>query len=1336
MRPVVVGLLEQYHGFGANRVDNNNLFVLTNENKSGPIQIWEPGLEPILPPQPQQHATHTTPNIQPIDTFISSPILYPHRLPPYNADVGTNMEGPLWECGKETGSRYGMCVPHYTPPSLLSNPSTFAPISSFDAFSSLKEFEVGELVGDVGLAVLAVETNNYNNNNEHSYPFLKMGNKEMREESFPRCVSLPYSSPYSSPFHPLPFHSTAYNPTLLPYANSANNYNDTPFTPIATNNYNNDSHLPFMHNANDYNASPFPPIAANNYNNNPNNYNKFAPNDVTFNSLSSYADFWNPDSPTPDLTFADPYSIHSNIPSLTIETYGSTDTANSSYINGGYQRKRDTDNKVIGNTTNPETNQKNEENKNKKRRENKAPPLRRSYSDWDSPESPYPPLYPPLFSVDSLTHSTLLSKEFVTVDPHGCEHSFWVNPENLGAKSHDLSFASNYSSKYPQTNFDNYSQPLMIDYHSELTSSTAYSSPSFSRNESPIRKYSFGLGEDSSESSYMSAYGFDELISDGIDLSYTNHTRLDVKHRDLQFLKDIGDDPLYWNKKSTEIIEAMVKDIETRESKVKELEALYSKFVKTAKRLAKIIIVDRNLPFEEKTIKPLDGPGIAGGEKYAIGGIFFKFAINNNGIYADDESASKVAKHECLSSSYLFSVAMLYGLHCPLMVLLDWCGYRILCISLLPIDKKTLCYGSMDGGNTVFATNPTCNSILKNVSQVLNLKGHWAGVGFSKCFLYAPCDIEGHLGKDGKLYMVDTARLFPCEDPTPKSSHDCFLTQLLRPEFVCNWLFPLSSDAFSKFGASNSHLHNAEVQQATTELYTGLIPSFAKVLDTNWTNNKFSLHGVDFITRLHENGINVRMLGKVRMHAKSVEVREYLLEEMVARCIKQKLKKKMRSFCHSCATSEFFSKIKLFYLDIFSSMKHLWGKVVKKLCVKFPGALSQPEKTNHKKLYDSLSLLRIFNRVNELAGIEFSEETDNKKDKTHADTKSPSPSTLSVSSLLSDSVSVKCHTRIFSMCVIPRLQADVYAHMAKELSYVNSYDKLLLSLKYYNTADALYKKIVSTSGGMNVEVNYNWGIVKRDKGVLLVKMQEKKKTENVNTQPLDLFTFAASRLEHCLTLTPPNSPFYLSLLILASLAEVKTQICKIRNDYESFEEVKELFSEAWEKYLTFESKNKEENEAGDSKFTEFCYSLLYNWANFYYEYSLWQTDTGLRLQLLHEAVEIYEKCAKYSDESDCDLNANYGCALIQIAKLDAAYPRSFSELCKEGKEKFLKTEKHFPGSGAYNLACVASLCKDEKETELWLNRVSDKTQLKHAPMDPDFNFVKNSPWFVKCTTCA
>ena len=64
--------------------------------------------------------------------------------------------------------------------------------------------------------------------------------------------------------------------------------------------------------------------------------------------------------------------------------------------------------------------------------------------------------------------------------------------------------------------------------------------------------------------------------------------------------------------------------------------------------------------------------------------------------------------------------------------------------------------------------------------------------------LCGPFDCEGHISqKDARYYMLDFARLFPCEAITPNSPPGAHLYRLLRPEFVQHHWKPLSSDAFS-----------------------------------------------------------------------------------------------------------------------------------------------------------------------------------------------------------------------------------------------------------------------------------------------------------------------------------------------------------------------------------------------------------------------------------------------------------------------------------------------------------------------------------------------------------
>ena len=59
------------------------------------------------------------------------------------------------------------------------------------------------------------------------------------------------------------------------------------------------------------------------------------------------------------------------------------------------------------------------------------------------------------------------------------------------------------------------------------------------------------------------------------------------------------------------------------------------------------------------------------------------------------------------------------------------------------------------------------SSLMEKVAGVLNLKGHICTNrdATQEVFLHGPADLEGHLGNDGRYYLLDFARLFPPEPP-------------------------------------------------------------------------------------------------------------------------------------------------------------------------------------------------------------------------------------------------------------------------------------------------------------------------------------------------------------------------------------------------------------------------------------------------------------------------------------------------------------------------------------------------------------------------------------------
>lgn len=340
-------------------------------------------------------------------------------------------------------------------------------------------------------------------------------------------------------------------------------------------------------------------------------------------------------------------------------------------------------------------------------------------------------------------------------------------------------------------------------------------------------------------------------------------------------------------------------------NKFAQLRNLANDFCFTAELYARIIISELYLPTSQKTIKPSSVGGVAGGQKFIVQGILFKFSVDvelrkapksassatlpsfdpssapstpkgsdlkartpsnsispvpasiwmYGGAVPSTEYAMKAAKHELRSTIAYFSTNTC---RVPLVALVDFRGYRVLCSSMLPIDATTICYGSSDAGKTIHA-DADATKMFQEAGAKLNLKAH----KFKGVDVCAPVDIEGHHGHDGNMYCIDMARLFPPEAP-PLALHAhsrAIFFRLLRPELVRQMAAPLSSDAFTNFGADQAQEHNNEVLNATKYLQQQNVPQFAKWLCTSAsTVNSFT----SLVYHTHRRGINLRYLGLVR----------------------------------------------------------------------------------------------------------------------------------------------------------------------------------------------------------------------------------------------------------------------------------------------------------------------------------------------------------------------------------------------------------------------------------------------------------------------------------------
>jgi len=179
------------------------------------------------------------------------------------------------------------------------------------------------------------------------------------------------------------------------------------------------------------------------------------------------------------------------------------------------------------------------------------------------------------------------------------------------------------------------------------------------------------------------------------------------------------------------------------------LKELVQEFTHLAIRHAQILVEEIGLDPSMRTITPILAGGVAGGEKFLVHGLLFKFALDVGDIYGgDDENAKTSAGHELkglnafMEASGAFDPQKYYHVEAfdvssnnaeplffPLQCLIDYRGYRLIASTLLPIEnQKSLVYGCADVNRSFSVKNGVnCNDLpasktLTRIGKIMNLK--------------------------------------------------------------------------------------------------------------------------------------------------------------------------------------------------------------------------------------------------------------------------------------------------------------------------------------------------------------------------------------------------------------------------------------------------------------------------------------------------------------------------------------------------------------------------------------------------------------------------------------
>ena len=104
-----------------------------------------------------------------------------------------------------------------------------------------------------------------------------------------------------------------------------------------------------------------------------------------------------------------------------------------------------------------------------------------------------------------------------------------------------------------------------------------------------------------------------------------------------------------WNRQFQSIISQLKEHGDIMENRVRcyrTLSNLALDFIHCAKTYGRLIISEAGTPIESKTIPPTKIGGFAGGDKYIVNNILFKFAVDSQNLFDSEEAAHKIAGHD------------------------------------------------------------------------------------------------------------------------------------------------------------------------------------------------------------------------------------------------------------------------------------------------------------------------------------------------------------------------------------------------------------------------------------------------------------------------------------------------------------------------------------------------------------------------------------------------------------------------------------------------------------------------------------------------------------------
>lgn len=250
--------------------------------------------------------------------------------------------------------------------------------------------------------------------------------------------------------------------------------------------------------------------------------------------------------------------------------------------------------------------------------------------------------------------------------------------------------------------------------------------------------------------------------------------------------------------------------------------------------------------------------------------------------------------------------------------------------------------------------------------------------------------------------------------------------------------------------------------------------------------------------------------------------------------------------------------------------------------------------------------------------------------------------------------------------------------------------------------------------------------------------REKLLANALNAQNDKKWDDAVAYWKSLIVLNPGNAETYFGLgVALSNQARLKGEEVLFREANKNYAETLRMNPDYygaynnWGSSLAALAKMKREETVFRMSFKKYAEAIRIK-PDYYGAYNNWGLSlTNLaRLKgdekLFQEAFEKYAEAVRIDPDTD-EAYQYWGNALLLLATLTGV-----NKFLMEASEKLLKAEEIKKGSGAYDLACIASLRNEFEECRSWLEKSKETgnlPNLKELQEDTDLDNVRNEDWF-------